>query len=274
MEYVQTLRNVVISLSDDQILHFNPMIAKEKPNSVHHNSLCPFCAKDQLDEIIDTRDNMILVKNKYPVLEETFPTVLIETDECQSELADYALPHLYNLMAFAFEKWLEMENNERFKSVIFFKNQGPLSGGSIRHPHMQIIGLEKVDYHDNLKEEFFVGHRIIASDTLEVNLSTHPMIGFTEFNIRFTDLDQLHEVARSVQSICHYILNRFNGGSCRSYNIFFYHWLDVFYVKIIPRYVTTPLYVGFGLRQTYNNPEAIIDDLRQHYFYQPESLRE
>ena len=248
------------------------MIAKDKPNSIHDNSLCPFCAEDQLEGIVDTRDHMIFVKNKYPVFEETFPMVLIETDECQSELSEYALPHLYNLMTFAFEKWLEMENDERFKSVIFFKNHGPLSGGSIRHPHMQIIGMEKIDYHDNLKEEYFIGDHIISSDALEVNLSTRPMIGFTEFNICFKDLSQLHKVSRFMQSICHYILNRFNDGSCHSYNIFFYHWLNAFYVKIVPRYVTPPLHVGFGFRQIYTNSEALIADLRQRYFYQPESL--
>lgn len=264
---------MVISLFDDQILHFNPMIAKDKPNSIHSNSRCPFCAKDQLNGIVDTRDQMVFLKNKYPVFEETFPMVLIETDECQSELSEYALPHLYNLMTFAFEKWLEMENDERFKSVIFFKNHGPLSGGSIRHPHMQIIGMEKIDYHDNLKEEYFIGDHIISSDALEVNLSTRPMIGFTEFNIRFESLNHLHQAARVIQSICHYSLNRFNGGSCNSYNIFFYHWLNIFYVKIVPRYVTTPLHVGFGFRQIYNSSEAIVEDLRQHYFCQPEPLQ-
>ncbi|GGH78235.1 ATP adenylyltransferase/5',5'''-P-1,P-4-tetraphosphate phosphorylase II [Pullulanibacillus pueri] len=251
----------------EQILQFNPMIAKDKPNSIHRNSLCPFCDIEQLDEILDKRDSIILVKNKYPVVSDTFPTVLIETDICNSDFSNYDLPHLYKLMTFAFEKWLEMEKSGAYQSVLFFKNHGPLSGGSIRHPHMQIIGMDSVDYRENLKEEYFIGTEINKTDGVEVNLSTHPMIGFTEFNIIFDDLEVLDEAARSIQSMCHYIVNRFNGGSCQSYNLFFYHWLNKFFVKIVPRYVTTPLYVGYGLRQTYTDTSGMIKDLQERYFY-------
>ena len=263
------LENVVILLSVKHILQFDPMIAKNKPNSIHRNSSCPFCDRDQLDEILDVEDSIILVKNKYPVVSDTFPTVLIETDVCESEFSQYDLPHLYKLMDFAFRKWLEMEQSGKYKSVLFFKNYGPLSGGSIRHPHMQIIGLDHVDYRENLKEEYFQGTEIYKSESVEVNLSEYPMIGFTEFNIIFEDLNELDEAARTIQSICHFILNRFNGGSCQSYNLFFYHWLNRFYVKVVPRYVTTPLFVGYGLRQKYTDTTKMIEDIRQHYFYQP-----
>jgi galactose-1-phosphate uridylyltransferase len=55
---------------------------------------------------------------------------------------------------------LELELRKDFKSVILFKNHGPLSGGTIRHPHMQIVGLEQVDYKENIKFECFEGATI------------------------------------------------------------------------------------------------------------------
>ena len=144
----------------ETILHFNHAIARTKPNSVHRNSPCPFCDTDALTGILDKQGSIIFLENKYPVLQDAYQTVLIETDQCDSELSKYPLQHLYKLIRFGVEKWLDMEASGRYRSVIFFKNHGPLSGGSIRHPHMQIVGLNSIDYRDNLCDEYFVGHQI------------------------------------------------------------------------------------------------------------------
>jgi len=249
----------------ETILHFNQAIARTKPNSVHRQSACPFCDRDSLTDILATKGTMILLKNKYPVLKDAFQTVLIETDQCDSELSEYPLPHLFDLIQFGVEKWLEMEESGNYRSVIFFKNHGPLSGGSIRHPHMQIVGLENVDYRDNLHDEYFMGTEIHSVDGVSFNLSTKPMIGFTEFNVVISDLKKLDQAARYIQMTAHYILNHFNNKGCNSYNLFFYHWKEKVMVKIVPRYPTTPLFVGYGLRQVSNNAEAIIEDMRKIY---------
>ncbi|MGV3488812.1 MAG: DUF4931 domain-containing protein [Tuberibacillus sp.] len=245
----------------ETILQFNQTIAKTKPNSIHRQSACPFCDREALTDILDTRGSMIFLKNKYPVLKDAFQTVLIETDQCESELSEYTLPHLFELFRFGVEKWLEMEESGKYRSVLFFKNHGPLSGGSLRHPHMQIVGLEKIDYRDNLREEYFIGHDIASDDGVTLNLSSKPMIGFTEFNVIIDDLNQLDQAAKYVQMTVHYLLNHFNN----SYNLFFYHWNEKIMVKIVPRYPTTPLFVGYGLRQVSNNAEMIINDIRRQY---------
>ncbi|MFC4619356.1 DUF4931 domain-containing protein [Camelliibacillus cellulosilyticus] len=251
-------------MAKQTILTFNPLIAKNKPNSIHRNSACPFCKPDELTEVIASDGPIILVKNKYPVLQNTYQTVLIETDQCDSELSEYSASHLKKVIHFGVEKWLDMEASGAFQSVIFFKNHGPLSGGSIRHPHMQIIGLKGIDYRDNLKDDYFVGDEILETDGVSFNLSTKPMIGFTEFNVVIEDLAALDQAAHLIQITVRYILNRLNGGAS-SYNIFFYEWRGQIAVKIVPRYPTTPLFVGYQIRQVNNQSHQIAEDIRNHY---------
>lgn len=247
----------------ETILHFNQAIARTKPNSVHRNSACPFCDTEALTGILDQQDSIILLENKYPVYQDAYQTVLIETDVCHSELSEYPLPHLYKLIRFGVEKWREMEATGLYSSVLFFKNHGPLSGGSIRHPHMQIVGLENINYRDNLREEYFIGEEIAAADGVSFNLSTKPMIGFTEFNVITRDLSQLDTAARFIQITAHYLLNHLRG--CTSYNLFFYDWEGQVITKIVPRFATTPLFVGYGLRQVSNNIDHIIKDIGKIY---------
>ncbi|WP_261129774.1 DUF4931 domain-containing protein [Bacillus sp. Marseille-Q3570] len=253
-------------MDKDTILKFNSSIARKKPNNVHQKKPCPFCVTEGLSDILDTRDSIILVKNKYPVIEDAFQTVLIETDDCESELSEYSKPHLYKLIRFGVEKWLEIEEQGRHRSVAFFKNHGPLSGGSVRHPHMQIIGFNNVDYRDNLSDDSFEGHEIHSSNGVHLNLSTHPRIGFTEFNIALDDMEKIDQAADYIQKTVHYVVNHFNGRGCSSYNLFFYHWSGKIYIKVIPRYATTPLYVGYGFRQVFSNPHQLIEDVQNRYF--------
>src|SRR5690554_5579587 len=117
-------------------LQFNTQIGHQKPESIiNKDTKCPFCDRENLKDILEERWPFLLIKNKYPVLQDTFQTVLIETIGCQGDLSNYPKNHLYPLISFGIEKWLEMENSGDFKSVIFFKNHGPKSGGSIFHPH-------------------------------------------------------------------------------------------------------------------------------------------
>jgi galactose-1-phosphate uridylyltransferase len=42
---------------------------------------CPFCLVNDLTEIIATEGSIIWLKNKFPTLENTLQSVIIETDE-------------------------------------------------------------------------------------------------------------------------------------------------------------------------------------------------
>ncbi|TGU56026.1 DUF4931 domain-containing protein, partial [Mesorhizobium sp. M00.F.Ca.ET.186.01.1.1] len=110
-----------------------------------------FCDRGSLTDVLEQRGSMIWLMNKFPVLQDTHQTVLIESEECNGDWSTYSREHVHALLSFGVEKWLEMERSGSFRSVLFFKNHGPYSGGSIRHPHMQIVGLTGYDYRSQVK---------------------------------------------------------------------------------------------------------------------------
>lgn len=247
-------------------LFFNTSIGVQKPENIRNKEQpCPFCARGELTDIIAVDGPIILLKNKYPVLENTFQTVLIETDDCDAELSNYPKEHLHRVLKFGLKHWKEMEATGLYKSVIFFKNYGPLSGGTIKHPHMQIVGLKDLDYKKNIPEDAFKGIEIIKSHDVWFSLSTRPRIGFYEFNVQMNDSGYAEEFGEWVQIATHFILNHFPF-KVASYNLFFYHINENVYVKIVPRVVTTPIYIGYGIPQVPNNIEWMAEKVKQLYF--------
>lgn len=247
-------------------LHFNTTIGRQKPESIRNKQqICPFCAREELTDIIATDGPIILLKNKYPVHENAFQTVLIESEDCNGEISEYEATFLEKLMTFGLKHWLKMEESGEFKSVIFFKNHGPLSGGTIAHPHMQIIGLHDIDYKEKINKERFKGHLIDQRDGVDFTLSTKPNIGFYEFNVRMTNLKQIKAFSSYIQTAVHYLLNGFPF-HCGSYNLFFYDFDGEIYVKIVPRFVTTPIYIGYSIPQVPNNLTWMVEDLKNRYF--------
>ena len=245
---------------------FNSHIGQTKRSETIENSpACPFCNRDMLEEILDEDGSIALVKNKYPVLENTFQTVLIETDDCFSELSLYPKEHLYKVIRFGIRHWLQMIHSGDYSSVLFFKNHGPYSGGTIRHPHMQIVGLKTYDYHNCVSEDQFEGIMIDESAGVEFNLSTKPRVGFFEFNVVMEDQKNIERFADYLQCAAHYVLNHYHA-SCTSYNMFFYEWNRTIAAKIMPRFVTSPLYVGYAIPQISNRISEIADLVRCTYF--------
>lgn len=253
-------------MSGHKHLLFDSNIGEQKMKSFYEGQgSCPFCNYAEQDCIIEQRGQVLLVKNKYPVLQESCQTVLIETPDCSQELSGYSKEHLYNVIRFGMEKWLEMMASGRYKSVIFFKNHGPFSGGTIAHPHMQIIGLKDIDGQQNIREEYFEGILIDRKGSTELNLSIKPKMGFYEFNIILKDLADIDLMADYIQVTTHYLLHHFNK-RCNSYNLFFYKLDSRILVKAIPRFVTSPLYIGYALPQITNRLEAIAAEFRNRYF--------
>lgn len=241
-------------------------IGEKKPNSMRDkNTSCPFCHSENLTGILDKDGEIILVKNKYPTLEDTFQTVLVETADCCSNMSTYDKDHMRRLMKFGLNHWIDMENSGEFKSVLFYKNHGPCSGGTINHSHMQIVGLKNVDYRTHLKDEFFEGIKIAGDDHCFLNLSTKPHIGFNEFNIVMDSMSQADSMADLVQTIVHYFLNNYSA-NCNSFNLFFYQWNGKIICKAVPRFVTSPLFVGFSIPQVSNRLTNMAEHMRQLYF--------
>ena len=250
----------------NELLLFNTNVGKEKMDSIFNREVkCPFCERESLTDKIAEEGPLLLVKNKYPVLQDTLQTVLIETHDCNAELSVYPKEHLYRVIRFGVDNWLAMEKSVEFNSVLFFKNHGPFSGGTIAHPHMQIVGLKTVDYRKNILPEYFHGITIDRGPGTELNLSTKPRIGFYEFNAILQDMANLNQLADYIQATVHYILHHFNR-RCNSYNLFFYHLNDTIKVKIVPRFITSPLFVGYSIPQITDSMETVVKDIQERYY--------
>ena len=196
--------------------------------------------------------------NKYPVLKHTWPTVIIETPpHVHTEYSKLPLLDAVHILEFGRMKWEELKSDPRFTSVLFFKNYGPMSGGSIYHPHSQIIGLEDYDYREDIHREHFEGWLIYEKDGLRMTLSNRPIHGFFEFNMRFDPQLDTSILAKYLQRTLRYVLEGFSK-YVKSYNLFFYDINDGYhYLKIVPRYITSPLFIGYGIPQVCHETRAL-----------------
>ena len=246
-------------------LVFDTQIGGTKPVTVIDTGhKCPFCCRDELEGIIAEDGPIFLIVNKYPVLQDTFQTVLVETDDCNSELSLYPKDHLHRVIRFGTEKWLSMIAGGEFASVLFFKNHGPNSGGTIRHPHMQIVGLRHLDYTADIPPACLKGVVISRDGGVELTIADQPLVGFIELNLRLASLVHLDRLADYLQICAHYLLNHFNR-HCNSYNIFFYHIDGQITAKVMPRFVTSPIFIGYGIPQLSTRMPDVAADLKRIY---------
>ncbi|MCI6870223.1 MAG: DUF4931 domain-containing protein [Selenomonadales bacterium] len=253
------------------LLDFNVSLGRQKPRTIiNPGRQCPFCDIDSLTGIIDTEDDMILLKNKYNVLEPSDQYVLIESSRCDADIPDYSPEKMYKLIRFGLKHWLAMIASEEYEGVLFFKNNGPLSGGTISHPHMQIIGLPEVNPELFSMPEEFEGISVRSEKDIHLNVSTCPRIGFTEINITcnteafIMDEEQIRILASYIQNSIIFIKDYFSSmthHSSISYNIFFYLCNDMIRVKMMPRFPTSPLYIGYGLHLKPSNIDEIAKKL-------------
>lgn len=183
--------------------------------------------------------------NKYPVFRNTYPTVIIESAVHETDLTEYTKEKARQVISFGLEKWNLLERNPRFRSVIYFRNYGPESGGSQRHPHSQIIGLEDYDYRDNIDRENFLGTIFHEDENCFASLSSYPICGMGELNVTLKTDGRTDTFADTIQKIANYILHDFPI-PCNSYNLFFYHMKHI-HVKLFPRYMASPLYMGYRI---------------------------
>ncbi len=245
---------------------FNVSIGREKPHA-GTQSVCPFCHPESLTHILDQRGDIIWLMNKYPVFEKTVPTVIVETSQHDEELSTYPREKLHEVISFGLEKWRDMEKDKRFSSVLYFRNFGPNSGGSQRHPHSQIIGLEEYDYRDNLQYENFIGPLVHEDADCYASLADYPLSGVGELNLTLKKDGSPEGFADAIQTLARYVLKDFPI-HCSSYNIFFYH-LKQLHAKIFPRFTASPLYMGYRITNVMDegSKKRIIETLRSSDYF-------
>lgn len=246
---------------------FNISIGTKKPHSGKQDH-CPFCDTEHLTNILEKKADMIWLMNKFPVFEGTWPTVLIETAEHDSDLSKYSPEKLHQVIEFGMTHWLDLEKKGCFKSVIYFRNFGPGSGGSQRHPHSQIVGLNTYDYRDNLTDENFLGTIFHEDADCFCSTSSYPISGMGEFNVTLKKDGCVKGFANALQKIAQFILKDFPL-PCSSYNIFFYHLNKHIHAKVFPRYAASPLYMGYRITHVMDeaNRSRMIEKLRSPTYF-------
>lgn len=268
------------------IIDFNTTIGVKKPRTIQGiaNTIdCPFCDVEHLVNIIDTDDNIILLKNKYNVMEPSDQLVLIETDQCKSDIPDYPKEQMRRVIHMGVKHWIEMLNCGKYRSVIFFKNFGPMSGGTIQHPHMQLVGYPELDPELMFDPVEFEGLKIYERQGVELNTSTNPRIGFSEYNLvlhdeAYADMgadavttqaaltpreDSLNLLADLIKETVTFMKNYFKRPNF-SYNLFFYNVEKQMRVKIMPRFATPPMYVGYNIHLRPTSIPSFAENLKNH----------
>lgn len=248
-------------------LVFDIARAQGKPDDNRRpGTSCPFCDIASLENVIAKDGDCIWLENKFRTLVGTRQTVLIESLDHDADLTTYGPEELCHVMRFALTCWQDMIGSGRYRSVLMYKNRGPLSGGSLVHPHMQIVGLEDQDGYAALCDRNFEGIDVWRDGRVEVNISTEPIMGFFEVNVTAPqgiagsdapgDRQDADLFARAVQEVLRYILEEHHGGRAESYNLFFYHVGDRTIAKALPRWVVSPYFVGYRLSQV-NGPASL-----------------
>ena len=247
---------------DMNLAHFNTEIGRKKPeNIIHADAPCPFCARDTLTGIVAADGDIILLRNKFPVIEEADQFVLIEGPSCETDMPGYTRSHMHRLIAFGMHHWRRMRESGAYESVLFFKNYGPYSGGTMRHPHMQLVGFPKFRQELAFCRSEFEGLTIAEQDGVVLNISTRPRIGFWELNIIPRDAAATAAIADYIQIAVDFLRQRMD-----SYNIFFYHDDSDVFIKIMPRFATSPIFIGYNIRLLPSNIEEMRSRIRSIYF--------
>ena len=250
---------------DINLIGFDVSVGQKKPRTLlDSDTPCPFCDVANLKNIIDTDGTVILLRNKYNVIEGAEQFVIIESDLCSGDMPDYSPAHMRRLVAFSLKHWQNMLASGQYETVLFFKNYGPLSGGTIRHPHMQLVGFKHLNKDLLFEPREFEGVTIAEKNGVCLNAATCPRIGFGELNIIPERDFDIGTLAEFIQISVRYILHHFNK-NCHSYNIFFYDNGDCgqkFLVKILPRFATSPLFIGYNIHFLPNNVNIIVKDLQ------------
>ena len=249
------------------LLKFNTDIGKTKPQNMtdEKNIVCPFCNVECLENIIDKDGDTIFLKNKYNVVEGADQFVLIEGSNCHADMPDYTREHMRRIINFGIKHWRKLLVADKYEEVLFFKNFGPMSGGTIRHAHMQLVGFPSLKSDLLFEVEEMQGIVIAEKNNVQLNSSTFPRVGFGELNViveRGGDLDTL---ADFLQIGVHYLTHFFRK-NLNSYNIFFYHKGEKIFAKMMPRFATSPYFVGYNVHFLPRNVEQIANEVREIYF--------
>ncbi|MFD1670645.1 DUF4931 domain-containing protein [Agrilactobacillus yilanensis] len=234
----------------ENLLVFKPEIARKKPeNIIHKDTSCPFCDVASLTNILEQSGDIIWLMNKYQMLEDTWQTVIIESAKHDGDFSNYTENENREIIQFAVKAWQQVLATHKYESVVLYKNYGPLSGGSLSHPHMQIVGFKHMDVYEEVSTaNIEAGLTIWSADGAKLNVSEKPIMGPIELNVTLERPEAIPVFADLIQKSVQYVLEDCFDGRCDSYNLFFYfNQAQQIVAKIMPRFIVSPYFVGYKL---------------------------
>ena len=85
-------------------LIFDIALGRTKPVNMRDASVrCPFCDRSNLTDILAQDGHIIWLMNKYPVLQDTWPTVIVETEGDQGELSTLSVDDATRIIQFGLD---------------------------------------------------------------------------------------------------------------------------------------------------------------------------
>ncbi|HGZ4935187.1 DUF4931 domain-containing protein [Enterococcus faecalis] len=230
----------------DHLLVFDSNVYNKKTNS---SKECPFCDTNSLSNILATKDRMIWLENKFQTLEDVYQTIVIESSKHEGDFDNYSSKESSDIVGNLIKWWNELSNSDVYQSVAMFKNFGYLSGGSLRHPHTQIVGFKKQNCYKKIEKKHFEGTVFFRKNSVQINISEFPITGFLEINVRCQSLIDIDCFSECLSRTVEYIKNVYLTGICNSYNLFFFKLSEGFVCKVIPRFPTSPYVIGYRFSQ-------------------------
>ena len=132
---------------------------------------------------------------------------------------------------------------------------------------MQLVGFPKIDTSLFFDRREFDGITVAARNGVTLNAATCPRIGFGELNIVPKENFDVNTLADFIKVSVDYLLNHFSV-YCKSYNIFFYdngNHGEKFLIKLLPRFATSPLFIGYNIHFLPNNLGVIVSEMQERY---------
>lgn len=130
---------------------------EDRPFINEKTEACPFCPGHETllekiwlefkeeDQCFDVR----IVNNKYAVCYKDtelygIHDVVIDTPKHEENPKDFSIKQWQKILQAIWQRWHEIEKDERINFIQIFKNYGRIAGASILHSHWQIVALEEI----------------------------------------------------------------------------------------------------------------------------------
>ncbi|MEE5987116.1 DUF4931 domain-containing protein [Ligilactobacillus equi] len=257
-------------MSQQDALVFKVQTAKQKPENIRNKQgYCPFCDLVNLKDFLAQDEDRIWLMNKYRTLEKTVQTLIVESSQHEGDIHVQTQATNAKLLNFIQTCYEKMQTWGQFKSIVIYKNFGPKSGGSLRHPHFQIVGMEEVDAYAQIAPRNLTGISILKEEGAELNISDQPVLGFTELNVQLPVQENWGQMADLIKFAIRYFMEDHLKGRVvvDSYNLFLYPLMDKVTCKIVPCFNLSPYGRGYLLAQVNDqqNLLEIKDFLQEKY---------